>query len=88
MIWENFFLDDALESFRIHFEDREDHPGGFTTWPEAVQCVLRTNAKNSYLERAVSDIGRLQQKESEDESAFARRLSKQTRMRAAVFKSQ
>ncbi len=37
MIWPNFLLDDALESFWMHAEDGEDHLGGFTTWLEAVQ---------------------------------------------------
>ncbi len=44
--------------------------------------------KGSYLERAVSDMGRLRQMEGEDERAFARRFSKQARMCAGGFKSQ
>ncbi len=76
MIWPNFLLDDALDSFRIHSEDGEDDLAGSTTWPEAVQYFLRTYVKDSYLERAVPDMGRLRQKEGEDERAFERRLTK------------
>ncbi len=84
LIWMNFLLDDALESFWIHSEDGEDELGGFTPWPEAVQYFLRTYAKDFYLERAVSDMDRLRKKEGEDERAFARRLTKQARTCAGV----
>ncbi len=49
LIWPNFLLYDALESFRIHSEDGEDDHGGFTAWPmlSNTSCVRTPNIPTS-----------------------------------------
>ncbi len=55
-IWPHFLADDALEAFRTQAEDGDDALGGFSTWPEAVQWVLQTYARDKYLEEAVAEV--------------------------------
>ncbi len=62
--------------------------GDFSTWPEAVQLLLQTYARDEYLEEAVAALNRLVQKNGESEHDFARSLTQAARKCAGVFSRQ
>ena len=79
------FLDgDAKESYENNFDLPPDQ-GGFTTWPQAVQFLLRTFAKDAYIEEALVSLDELRQDPDEKEVAYAKRLRKQARRCGSVF---
>ena len=82
------FLDgDAKESYENNFDLPPDE-GGFTTWPQAVQFLLWTFAKDAYIEEALARLDELRQDPDEKEVAYAKRLRKQTRRCGSVFSEQ
>ena len=83
-----FMAGDALETFNAQFDLANDGLGGFQTWPEAVQFLLRTYAKDAYIEEALADLDDCEQEPTETEEAFAKRLKVKTRMMAGVFTQQ
>lgn len=64
------------------------HNGGFGVWPEAVQFLLRTYAKNLYIERFAAEMDSLTQDGDEDERAFAERLQTKARYCSGVYSEQ
>lgn len=59
--------------------------GRFIPWPEAVQFLFRTYAKDQYIEYAVDKMDRLFQRDTEDVMEFYRRLTKHARDLGGVF---
>ncbi len=61
-------------SAALHVNAVDSLSMGIRTWPEAVQWLLRTYAKDSYIQRAVQDLRALRQKDGETETNFGDRL--------------
>lgn len=60
--------------------------GGASTYPEAVQYLLRTFTKDSYIEEAVEELEALKQSPNETEAEFGgKRLRKQAHKCGNVF---
>ena len=83
-----FLIGDALETYNTQFDLANDGLGGFQAWPEAVQFLLRTYAKDAYIEEALQELDECVQGSEETEEVFAKRLRSQTRQMAGVFSQQ
>lgn len=83
-----FLIGDPLEAYNGQFDLLQGDQDGFTTWPEAVQFLLRTYAKDTYIEDALIVLDGCHQSPQEDEEQFARRLRKTNRAIAGVFSQQ
>lgn len=85
LILPSFLKGDAKEAFLANFDVTGDLAGGFNSWPHAVQFLLRSYAKDIYIEKAAAEIDQLTQKDDEDEVAYARRLKNKARVCAGVY---
>ena len=83
----SFLDDDAKESYENHFDLPPDQ-GCFTKWPQAVQFLLRTFAKDAYIEEALARLDELRQDSDEKEVVYAKCLRKQGRRYGSVFSEQ
>ena len=83
-----FLIGDALETYNTQFDLANDGLGGFQTWPEAIQFLLRTYAKDAYIEEALQELDECIQGTEETEEVFAKRLRSQTRQMAGEFSQQ
>ena len=82
------FLDvDAKVSYENNFDLPPDQ-GGFTMWPKAVHFLLRTFARDAYIEEALARLEELCQDPEEKEVAYAKRLRKQGRRCVSVCTEQ
>ena len=70
----DYLEDPARDDFLRHCDLGADVPGGFDSFPGAIQYLLRTYAKDAYLEEALVELEDLKQGESETEREFSRRL--------------
>lgn len=74
----------ALPSFLIGFAKSQyeagvqltsPDEGGVTSWPEAVQYLLRNYAHSTYIPSAISDLRSVRQSHSETENSFAKLIN-------------
>lgn len=80
------FLDgNAKSNWKSYFNRGSSRLGGFRTYPEAVNHLLRTYAKDTYIEKAVADLDKTRQGSEEDELAFGTRLRDKARACGNVF---
>lgn len=62
-----------------------EYLGGFRTYAEAVNHLLRTYAKEMYIESAVADLDKTKQGAKEDELTFGSRRGDKARACGNVF---
>ena len=84
LICPNFLASDAKEAYENNFELPEDE-GGFNNWPEALQFLLKSYAKDRHIEEALASLEDIKQMPDEKESAYAKRLRTQARRCGGVF---
>ena len=77
----------AKERYENNFDLPPDQ-GGFTTWPQTVLVLLRTFAKDAYIEEALARLDELRQDPDEKEVSYAKRPRKQARRCGSVFREQ
>ena len=73
LICPNFLAGDAKEAYENNFELPEDE-GGFINWPEAIQFLLKSYAKDRHIAEALASLEDIKQMPDEKESAYAKRL--------------
>jgi len=78
----------ARDLFDANFDAVGDDTGGFTRWPEAVQYLLRTYAKDHHIEGFVAEVEALHQAGDENEASYARRLRNKANECAGVYTDQ
>lgn len=81
----NFLDGEAYELFMSNQDLGEECTGGFATYPEAVQFLLRTYAREAYIETAVEEFDRLAQKSDETELDYSRRLREANRKLGSAY---
>lgn len=81
----NFLEGEAYELFMSNQDMGEDNTGGFATYPEAVQFLLRSFAREAYIETAVEAFDRLTQNREETELGFSRRLREANRKLGSAY---
>ena len=84
LICPNFLGGDAKEVYENNFELPEEE-GGFNSWPEAVQFLLKSYAKDRHIEEALASLDDIKQMSEEKETAYAKRLRTQARRCGGVF---
>ena len=70
----DYLEDPARDDFLRHSDLGDDVPGGFDSYPGAIQYLLRTYAKDAFLEEALVELEDIKQRESENEREYLRRL--------------
>ena len=80
-----FLGGDAKETFRSYVDTVVYGLGGAKTYPEAVNHLLHTFAKDSVIEQAVESLNTMKQGAQESEGDFGRRLRRQARKCGNVF---
>ena len=70
----DYLEDPPRDDFLRHCDLGDDVPGGFDSYPGAIQYLLRTYAKDAFLEEALVELEDIKQRESENEREYSRRL--------------
>ena len=70
----DYLEDPARDDFLRHCDLGDDVPGGFDSYPGAIQYLLRTYAKDAYLEEALVELEDIKQRENDTEREYSRRL--------------
>ena len=73
VICPNFLGRDAKDVYEKNFELSQEE-GGFDSWPEAVQFLLNSYAKDRHIEEALASLDDIKQTSEEKETAYAKRL--------------
>ena len=66
------YLEPTRDDFLRHCDLGDDVPGGFDSYPGAIQYLLQTYAKDAYLEEALVELEDIKQRESETEREYSR----------------
>lgn len=61
LILPEFLAGDARDAWEASFEISGEMGGGFTTWPEAVQFLLRTYAKDRHVKQVSAEMDQMKQ---------------------------
>ena len=71
-----YFLDGfALSQYESGIEMVAPEEGGVSSWPEAVQYLLKNYAQNQHISNAITDLRDTRQYADEDEREFSTRLN-------------
>ena len=84
LICPNFLAGDAKEAYENNFDLLEDE-GGFINWPEAIQFLLKSYAKDRHIEKALTSLEDIKQMPDEKESAYAKCQRTKARRCRGVF---
>ena len=80
-----FLTGAARDNFKSYFGRRNSSLGGFSTYPQAVNHLLRTYATDVIIERALTELDNTVQGPAEDELKFGERLREKARQCGNVF---
>ena len=84
LICPNFLAGDTKEAYENNFELPEDK-GGFNNWPEVIQFLLKSYAKDRHIEEALASLEDIKHMPHEKESAYPKCLRTQARRCGGVF---
>ena len=81
----HFLVGDARALAEENFELAGFGYGGYSTWPEAVQLLLLNYAKDRHIKAAIREFNNCTMLDSEDETAYGRRLQRFARLCGGVI---